>query len=620
MPLKGLQGRASPARGIRAVRAPLLPRWSLGQKTTLMAGGLILLVGLSVSVAAYYEVRAAAEAQAGQRVRDLASLIRDTQRDGAQLTFGVQQVARRPGLMQLGPNPDLQHRANALAALLQHPGNLGRPFLLSQVVDSSGQEVLSTLPTVHPDRTDFPPRIAPGDTTSIGRMRIIDGTLVYPVSGRIPDGSGRFVVQWRRVINPKAQNAQLSQLIGTEVTLGMGNRDGSYWSNFDTVVARPPVRLDSTRLGVSYVRDAAIGPVTAGILPLDGTPFSMTIEVPMRAVHRSSDTFFQRMLGITLLCVAVGVGAAWWFGRRLVAPLVSLTGAVDALGIDHGDHQPTTRGRDEIERLTASFASMSQQVTESHQRLEEKVHERTAELDAALRALQEAQQALVRRERLAMLGQLAGSVGHELRNPLGVMSNAIYYLEMVLQPATDDVRDYLKLLREQVGLSTKIISDLLDSARVTPAQRRMVDLAAVVAAQTERLGERPAVRIEIDLGHPTPLAEVDPVQVGQIVFNLLTNAVQAMGEAGGTVWIRTCPAADQMVALQVTDTGPGIAVTDTEKVFEPLFTTKARGIGLGLAVSRALARANLGDLTVSSVPGQGAQFTIALPAAAMVST
>jgi signal transduction histidine kinase len=324
------------------------------------------------------------------------------------------------------------------------------------------------------------------------------------------------------------------------------------------------------------------------------------------------------MLAITLICVAVGVAAASWFAQRLAAPLVSLTSAADALGVDHGDHRPMTDDRDEIQRLTASFGSMSQQVTESHQRLEEKVHERTAELDAALTALQEAQQALVRRERLAMLGQLAGSVGHELRNPLGVMSNAIYYLEMVLQPAADDVRDYLRLLREQVGLSTKIVSDLLDSARVTPAQRRQVDLGEVIAAQTERLGERPGVRIETDLGHPAPAAEVDPVQLGQIVFNLLTNAVQAMGDEGGTLTIRACAVGDQMVALQISDTGPGIAATDTEKIFEPLFTTKARGIGLGLAVSRALARANLGDLTVSSVPGHGAQFTVLLPVAAMV--
>ncbi|HEY4320303.1 MAG TPA: ATP-binding protein [Gemmatimonadales bacterium] len=584
-----------------------------------MAGGLILLVGLSVSSAAYYEVRSAAEAQARQRVRDLASLIGDTQRNGLQLAFGVQQIAKRPGLTQLGADPDLQHQADALAALLQHASPQIRPFLLSQVLDSSGQEVLSTLPWVHPDWTDFPPRIAPGENASIGRMRIINGVLVYPVSARIPDGSGRFVVQWRRVINPRQQSLQLRQLTGTEVSLGMGNRDGSYWSNFDTVVARPPVPLDSTRLGVSYVRDPAVGPVTAGILPLADTPFSLSIEVPMRAVHSSSDAFFRRMLAITLLCVAVGVAAAWWFARRLAAPLVSLTRAVDALGIDHGDHHPATGDRDEIEGLNASFISMSEQVTESHQRLEEKVHERTAELDAALTALQEAQEALVRRERLAMLGQLAGSVGHELRNPLGVMSNAIYYLEMVLQPATDDVRDYLKLLRDQVGLSTKIVSDLLDSARVTPAQRRMVDLGAVIAAQTERLGERVAVRIETDLGEQAPMAEVDPVQVGQIIFNLLTNAVQAMGESGGTVSIRSCPAGDQMVALQVSDTGPGIAAADSEKIFEPLFTTKARGIGLGLAVSRALARANMGDLTVSSAPGQGAQFTILMPAATVVS-
>jgi two-component system, NtrC family, sensor kinase len=110
------------------------------------------------------------------------------------------------------------------------------------------------------------------------------------------------------------------------------------------------------------------------------------------------------------------------------------------------------------------------------------------------------------------------------------------------------------------------------------------------------------------------------VQLGQIVFNLLTNAVQAMGDGGGVVTIAAHEAGDQVIELRISDTGPGVAEGDREKIFEPLYTTKARGIGLGLAVSRALARANLGDLHVDGTPGGGATFIVTMPATDVAAT
>jgi len=106
------------------------------------------------------------------------------------------------------------------------------------------------------------------------------------------------------------------------------------------------------------------------------------------------------------------------------------------------------------------------------------------------------------------------------------------------------------------------------------------------------------------------------VQIGQVVFNLLTNAVQAMDGAGRIV-IRA-RRENGSVHYEVADNGPGIAPENLGKIFEPLFTTKARGIGLGLAVSRTLARANDGDLTVTSAAGQGATFHLKLPVATEV--
>src|SRR5262249_54818262 len=120
-----------------------------------------------------------------------------------------------------------------------------------------------------------------------------------------------------------------------------------------------------------------------------------------------------------------------------------------------------------------------------------------------------------------------------------------------------------------------------------------------------------AVRLEVPDDLPPVLA--DEVQVGQIVLNLLTNAVQAMGEAGGTLVIRAVHDSPLEARLEGADSGPGIPPDDHEKIFEPLYTTKARGMGLGLPVSRTLARANAGDVTVTSRAGEGATFALVLP-------
>lgn len=234
--------------------------------------------------------------------------------------------------------------------------------------------------------------------------------------------------------------------------------------------------------------------------------------------------------------------------------------------------------------------------------------------EAAVAALNDAQDQLVRREKLAVLGQLAGSVGHELRNPLGVMSNAVYYLEMVQPGAPADVREYHGILRTQVALAERIVADLLDFSRIRPPQRETVAVGRLLDEQLARVPLPPDVRLERERTDDAAPVRVDPVQIGQVLYNLILNAVQAMDGGGGVLTV-AARRAGRRVHLEVADTGPGIPAGFEEKIFEALYTTKARGIGLGLAVSRELAEYNEGQLTVTSRPGAGATFRLSLPEA-----
>ena len=241
---------------------------------------------------------------------------------------------------------------------------------------------------------------------------------------------------------------------------------------------------------------------------------------------------------------------------------------------------------------------------EYSERLEEMVEERTQEL-------REAQEKLVRKEKLAILGQLAGGVGHELRNPLGVISNAVYFLQMTLPDADETTKEYLEMISEEVRNSTKIVSDLLDFSRTRLPEREEIAVSELVAEVLEKRPPPEKMEVITELAPDLPPVYVDPRQMGQVLVNLVTNAYQAMPE-GGALTI-SAQAEEGQVALSVADTGCGISKEHMAKLFEPLFTTRARGIGLGLAVSRILVEANGGSIEVESEVGQGSTFTVRLP-------
>ncbi|MCK5134071.1 MAG: PAS domain S-box protein [Candidatus Sabulitectum sp.] len=218
---------------------------------------------------------------------------------------------------------------------------------------------------------------------------------------------------------------------------------------------------------------------------------------------------------------------------------------------------------------------------------------------------------LVRKEKLAVLGQLSGGVGHELRNPLGVISNAVYFLQMTLSDADETTREYLEIISSEVRNSEKIVSDLLDLSRIKPSDREKIAVSELFDQVLEKQPPPGKVKVNSEIPPELPLVFADPGQMAQVLMNLVTNAYQAMPEGGMlTVGAR---AEKEKVSLFVTDTGCGISEKVMLKIFEPLFTTRSRGIGLGLPVSRNLVEVNGGTLDVQSEQGRGSTFTVILP-------
>jgi signal transduction histidine kinase len=244
-----------------------------------------------------------------------------------------------------------------------------------------------------------------------------------------------------------------------------------------------------------------------------------------------------------------------------------------------------------------------------NQELEIKVRERTQQL-------LDVQGELVRKEKLALLGQVADTVGHELRNPLGVMNNAVYFLQTVLAEADETTKEYLGIIKEEIADAERIVSDLLDAVRTKPPQPEKVEVAELLRQSLRKCEVSSSVIVRLDIPETLPSLLVDPVQMHQVFWNLFTNAMEAM-PAGGLLEIRAVeePLA-KTVTVSIKDSGGGIAQEHQAQLFQPMFTTKARRVGLGLVVVKNLTQANGGSVGVESVPGKGSRFFVTLPSGA----
>ncbi len=300
--------------------------------------------------------------------------------------------------------------------------------------------------------------------------------------------------------------------------------------------------------------------------------------------------------------------------RELVVPILRGGLIVSALGVGN---KPQDYNDRDVE-IVSTLAGMAWDIAEIKraqeglkaysEKLEEMVEERTHDL-------REAQDQLVRQERLAVLGQLAGGVGHELRNPLAVMSSAVYFLKLIMPDADDRVKRHIGIIENEIGNADKIITDLLDFSRIKSVDREPVPASELVHRALERYPVCDPLTVFVEIPPDLPPVDVDPRQIVQVLGNLLTNACQAMPEQG-SVTIRAerrTVESTPMVGILIRDTGTGILPEHMGKLFEPLFTTKPKGIGLGLAVCRKLVDANGGRIEVQSKPGKGATFTVLLP-------
>ena len=314
------------------------------------------------------------------------------------------------------------------------------------------------------------------------------------------------------------------------------------------------------------------------------------------------------MLGLTAVLFLVH-GALLW--RSVIAPVARLSEATREVGQGRLAVRLPVRGNDEVARLAASFNAMTESLGRAqgelvalNATLEDRVREKSA-------ALVEAERELRHAEKMASLGTLAGGVAHEFNNLLGGIQGCAEDAARETDPA--EVRETLGVIERTARRGTAITEKLLRFARPAAPGRADIDVAAVARDVATLIGPeaaRSGVEVVLDVPREVRL-RADATGIHQVMLNLATNAIHAMPR-GGRLAIRVARDASS-VRLAVTDTGVGIPAAARAKLFEPFFTTRPEGTGLGLSVSYGIVQAHDGRIEVESAEGRGSTFTVTLP-------
>ena len=329
-------------------------------------------------------------------------------------------------------------------------------------------------------------------------------------------------------------------------------------------------------------------------------------------------------LGIALLCLFLVLIMYLFITTGITHPLRDMVVATKKIAQGDLSHEVNIQSRDEIGHLAESFNQMvrelkhaQQELTEWGETLEKRVADRTE-------ALEKAQYQLIRSEKLASLGKLAAVVAHEINNPL---AGILTYIKLLLKitgkepfpvSRAEEMKNYLSVMDTEMNRVTRIVKDLLTFARRSKPRIEKVNVNSIVEQSLSLLENKiklQNVDLQTQLDDTLPLVPCDFSQIQQVLMNLIINGTEAMSN-GGELNIKTNHRPDnEFVEIEVADTGAGIPDEHLSKIFDPFFSTKeaGKGVGLGLSIVYGIVNEHKGSIDVKSAEGKGTTFTIKLP-------
>lgn len=389
-------------------------------------------------------------------------------------------------------------------------------------------------------------------------------------------------------ISTNILNEDGTRAIGTRVSEEVYNRvviDGEAWIGRDYVVngwyiaAYEPIRdIYNKVIGILYV----------------GVEEQKYVDIQRQTI--------LAFLAITLLGMLASMMLSYLLSKRISEPIEKLAIASRAIAGGNLEAKVDVISNDELGDLAKTFNAMASSLQERDQQLKEFT-----------------QNKIMESERLALIGQLAANVAHELNNPLqGIVTYSHLLLEKMPNDNSENASSSLQRIVTQANRCRDIIRGLLDFSRQRKPDTTVCNINAVIQECVTFVENQASFQniefieqFETDL----PMVVVDPSQMQQVFLNMIINAAEAMEEGGKLTLDTRLNSTENFIEISITDTGDGIPEENFDKLFDPFFTTKevGHGTGLGLAISYGIIKEHGGEISVESKVGEGSTFLIRLP-------
>ncbi|MGA2267787.1 MAG: ATP-binding protein [Bryobacteraceae bacterium] len=363
--------------------------------------------------------------------------------------------------------------------------------------------------------------------------------------------------------------------------------------------------------------DAAchVHPVGQRVLGVVDADLSLATVDAQMSQHQATLAYF--LAGAAVFGSLLAVLFIWVVVYRPVKALIDGTHRVAGGDLDY---RLPVRSDDELGDLARSFNKMTAEVAGVQAKIEDEVRRKTAELERVYKTL-------LRSEKMASIGKLAATVAHEINNPLfGILTYARLVLRGLLKqefPERDELAGQLQTIERESKRCGDLVKSLLTFSRQAPSNREPNDLNAIVERAVSLVKHKldlQGIELKEDLAPGLPQVECDANQIQQVFLVLMVNASEAMPKGGALeVATRLGPDAEHC-SVRIKDTGTGIPADVLPRIFDPFFTTKEdqNRTGLGLAVAHSIVEQHAGEIAVRSTQGEGTEFTITLPATAVM--
>jgi signal transduction histidine kinase len=471
--------------------------------------------------------------------------------------------------------------------------------------DATGAQLASS--RVAPSKITFPQTgTSFGARTTVSPIGIDDDFLPTAVVGiklmRVGRTSGSLVGEisleemWRMVDRIKVGEFGYALVVapnGQLIAHGNPNEKPRV-ARGDNLTTQPLIQLvhgqrNAGAASLEYANDAGVQ-ILGVAAPLELLSWTVMVEQPLSEAYAVAEVLTRQLMFIISLALLVTVSVGYFFGRSFIRPIFALMRGTHAVAEGRLDERVTITSRDEFKELGDAFNSMADKLVE----LTEDVR---------------------KKERQAMFGRMAAGLVHDLSHPVQNIGNSCKLIVRVFDDP-EYRQTFTRTIDREIDTLKRVLDDLRNVARPAPVERFPLDVNRSVADIVESMrgfAEESGIALESRFASEPVVIEGDVFALGRVYRNLITNAIQAT-QAGGRVTIATVRDRDK-VEVSVTDTGSGIPAERLGAIFDDFVTTKKRGLGLGLAITKRIVEQLGGTISVTSEIGKGTTFTIRFPVA-----